>query len=270
MDVTLWGEHCHVAGQELSTLRSENSHPVLAIKGARVAEFNGKTVGTTSKSIVIVNPDIPEKLKLTQWFEKEGFHTSSPSLTTRYPSSPNQVKKKRTLLEVQNILPSERAEWVSVQATITHIDPDNFYYLACPLLSDSKQCMKKLIKNSTNGWHCPKCEVDLSDCDYRYLLKLTLQDHTTSLESVVAFEDASTELLGIAAKDLHLLSSDPSAIREIFSKVECTQFLLTLSIKMETFKDKPQLKVLIMRSEHVDFVAANKLLLLQIAQMGQA
>jgi len=39
---------------------------------------------------------------------------------------------------------------------------------------------------------------------------------------------------------------------------------------METFKDKPQLKVLIMRSEHVDFVAANKLLLLQIAQMGQA
>ena len=180
------------------------------------------------------------------------------------------MNKKRTLLEVENIHPSERAKWVSVKATITHIDADNFYYLACPLISDSKQCMKKIIKNSTNGWHCPKCEVDLSDCDYRYLLKLKLQDHTTSLESVIAFEDASTELLGIAAKDLHLLSSDPSAIREIFSMVECTQFLLTLSIKMETFKDKPQLKVLIMRSEHVDFVAANKLLLLQIAQMGQA
>ena len=70
--------------------------------------------------------------------------------------------------------------------------------------------------------------------------------------------------------DPHLLSSDPSAIKEIFSKVECTQFLLTLSIKMETFKDKPQLKVIIMRSEHVDFVAANNLLLLEIAKMGQA
>ena len=133
-----------------------------------------------------------------------------------------------------------------------------------------KTMHEKNVKNDTNGWHCPKCEVDLSDCDYRYLLKLKLQDHTTSLESVVAFEDASTELLGIAAKDLHLLSSDPSAIKEIFSKVECTQFLLTLSIKMETFKDKPQLKVLLMRSEHVDFLAANKLLLLQIAQLGQA
>ena len=77
MDVTLWGEHCRVEGQELSTLRSENAHPVLAIKGGRVAEFNGKTVGTTSKSIVLINPDIPEKHKLTQWFEKQGFHTSS-------------------------------------------------------------------------------------------------------------------------------------------------------------------------------------------------
>ena len=130
--------------------------------------------------------------------------------------------------------------------------------------------MKKIIKNSTNGWHCPKCDIDLSDCDYRYLLKLKLQDHTTSLEAVIAFEDASTELLGIAAKDLHLLSSDPSAIKEIFSKVQCTQFLLTLSIKMETFKDKSQFKVIITRSEHVDFAAASNLLVLEIAKMGHA
>ena len=66
MDVTLWGEHCRVEGQELSTLRFENSHPVLEIKGGCVAEFNGKIVGTTSKSIVLTDPDIPEKHKLTQ------------------------------------------------------------------------------------------------------------------------------------------------------------------------------------------------------------
>ena len=60
MDVTLWGEHCHVEGQELSTLCYEYAHPVLAIKRGRVAEFNGKTVGTTSKSIAIINPDIPK------------------------------------------------------------------------------------------------------------------------------------------------------------------------------------------------------------------
>jgi len=104
MDVTLWGEHCHVTGQELSTLRSENAHPVLAIKGGRVAEFNGKTVGTTSKSIVIINPDIPEKHKLTQWFEKDGFHTSSPSLTTRYPTSPNQIKKNEPFLKLKTFI----------------------------------------------------------------------------------------------------------------------------------------------------------------------
>ena len=40
--------------------------------------------------------------------------------------------------------------------------------------------------------------------------------------------------------------------------------------QMETFKDKSQFKVIIMRSEHVDFAAASNLLLLEIAKMGHA
>jgi hypothetical protein len=76
--------------------------------------------------------------------------------------------------------------------------------------------------------------------------------------------------MGINAKDLHLLSFEPDSIKEIVSKVECKQHLFTLSVKMETFKDIECLKVIIMRLEHLDFEAGNKLLLHKISKFQQA
>jgi replication factor A1 len=58
-------------------------------------------------------------------------------------------------------------------------------------------------------WHCAKCNGDFPECDYRYILRLYLQDHTEQLSSVTTFNAIATKLLGILAKDLSLLSNDP-------------------------------------------------------------
>ena len=124
---------------------------------------------------------------------------------------------------------------------------DNFYYLACSSFIIGKQCMKKIIPTTTNIWHCPKCNVDIVDCDYRYLLKIDLQDHTGEILSSIAFEDVASSLMGITSTDLHLMSLESDAIEEIVSKVQFTQHLFTLSAKQETFQDIQHLKVIIMR-----------------------
>lgn len=41
--------------------------PVMAIKGARVSDFGGRSLSVISSSTVIVNPDIPEAYKLRGW-----------------------------------------------------------------------------------------------------------------------------------------------------------------------------------------------------------
>lgn len=41
--------------------------PVMAIKGARVSDFGGRSLSVLSSSTVIVNPDIPEAYKLRGW-----------------------------------------------------------------------------------------------------------------------------------------------------------------------------------------------------------
>ena len=46
----------------------QQMHPVLTIKGARVGDFNGKSLSTVSSSIVATDPDIPECHELQQWY----------------------------------------------------------------------------------------------------------------------------------------------------------------------------------------------------------
>lgn len=41
--------------------------PVMAIKGARLSDFGGRSLSVLSSSTVIVNPDIPEAYKLRGW-----------------------------------------------------------------------------------------------------------------------------------------------------------------------------------------------------------
>ena len=113
----------------------------------------------------------------------------------------------------------EKAVWVSVRATITRLHMDDFYFLACPLDYNGKQCMKKVSHHSNNLWHCTKCNSEFPECDYRYKLKIELHDHTGQLQNVTVFNDAGNELMGITAKDLFLLSSEPADLQKICSRI---------------------------------------------------
>ena len=130
---------------------------------------------------------------------------------------------------------------------------DNLYYLSCPSIVDKKKCMKKLIPKNAKTWYCPKCNTEVTDCDYRYLLKIYAQDHTGQLLSTVAFEEAASTILGVSAKDFYLLSEDPDVIKEIVSKALWTYHIFTLSVNTETFKGIPWLNCVIMKEESLKF-----------------
>jgi hypothetical protein len=81
----------------------------LQSRRGHVTKFNGKTIGTISKSIILINLDVEEIHMLTCWIEKEGLHSPSPSLTTKYTDVPKRVNKKRTIVDVANINPAQKA-----------------------------------------------------------------------------------------------------------------------------------------------------------------
>lgn len=54
------------------TLQAEtfdgSGQPILAIKGARLSDFGGRSLSTLYSSTVMINPDIPEAYKLRGWW----------------------------------------------------------------------------------------------------------------------------------------------------------------------------------------------------------
>ena len=110
----------------------------------------------------------------------------------------------------------QKAAWYSLVATITNVNMDDIHFLACPLFVDGIKCMKKIAKKVGDIWHYGKCDGEFPECDYRYILKVDLEDVTGYLHGVIAFDDDTNELMGILAKDPCLLSTESTLIVEKF------------------------------------------------------
>ena len=143
----------------------------------------------------------------------------------------SRTHASKTIFDLQSMQPSDKTLWFFLHASIVDINMDDFHFLACPLFVDGVQCMKKVADRAFNTWHCSKCDGEFTECDYKYILKLSLQDHTGQINGATTFDDAANKLLGVFAKDLCMLATEPSAIKDISLHVTSRQYLFTLSIK---------------------------------------
>ena len=75
VNCTLWGTEA----EEFDG----SQFPVVAIKGARVSDFGGRSLSTVSSSSLVINPDIPEAHKLRGWFDSVGKNEDTQSISTR-------------------------------------------------------------------------------------------------------------------------------------------------------------------------------------------
>ncbi|KAJ6235581.1 replication protein a 70 kda DNA-binding subunit a [Anaeramoeba flamelloides] len=79
---------------------------------------------------------------------------------------------------------------IIVRGTIMKMIKQNkLYYECCP----SKNCIKKVIPK-VKGWYCPKCRLMYKKCNYKYLFRVILSDHTASFP-VTIFHSVATSML---------------------------------------------------------------------------
>ena len=155
-----------------------------------------------------------------------------------------------TINDLQTLQSYEKVVWYSLEATITNVNMDEFHFLTCPLFVNGIQCMKTIADKVGDIWHCGKCDVEFPECDYRYILKVDLEDVTGYLHGVISFDDDANQLMGISTKDLCLLSTEAASIVEIVQRIFNKQLLLTLSIRTETLCGIACLKVVIVMVEN--------------------
>ncbi|XP_076936320.1 replication protein A 70 kDa DNA-binding subunit A-like [Bidens hawaiensis] len=265
IDLTLWGNFCNVDGQTIQSMLDSGEFPVLAVKSARVHEYNGKSIGTISASQLSIEPDFAEARKLKDWFNSVG--RNAPSVSMSRESVSRTDKKTLSQIKDEKLGTSEKADWMTVKATIWHIKSENFCYTACPIMVGDRKCTKKVVNNGDGKWRCDKCDQTVDECDYRYILQIQLQDHT-GLVWATAFQETGEEIMGVSAKDLHLIKheeQDDDRFAEIVRNALFNEFSFKLKVKEESYGDDQRaVKSNIVKAEKINFSSNTKAMLQEL------
>ncbi|XP_037485878.1 replication protein A 70 kDa DNA-binding subunit C-like [Triticum dicoccoides] len=255
VEMTFWGNFCDAEGQQLQSLCDSGLNPILALKSGRVGEFNGKTVGTTSSSLLKINPDFPEAERLRQWYITEGKIAACTSLSGEMSSmGRTDVRKKTAQIKDECMGQSEKPDWITVQGAISQIYTDNFCYPACTREVNGKSCNKKVTNSGDGMWLCERCDQSSETCEYRYLLSCQIQDHT-GFTPATSFQEAGQEIIGLSAQDLFRIKheeQDDVRFAEIIQQVRFQQYLFKLRVKEEVYNDEPRVKCNIVKAEIYD------------------
>ncbi|XP_066362133.1 replication protein A 70 kDa DNA-binding subunit C-like [Miscanthus floridulus] len=251
VEITLWGKFCDAEGQQLQLQCDSGLNPVLALKGARVTEFSGRSVNTIGSTQLKIDPDFPEAESLRRWYATEGKTAACVSLSG-VSMGRTDVRKAVAQIKDEDLGRSEKPDFITVKGAISHLITDNFCYPACTMEVNGRVCNKKVINNGDGTWQCDKCDQSLPKCEYRYLLQCQIQDHT-GVTYATAFQEAGIEIVGHSAYELYnIREEDPERFAEILQGVRWHQFLFKLKVKEETFNDEQRVKCSITRAEKLD------------------
>jgi len=264
IEVTLWGDFASAPGDRIAAEIAASRHPVVAIKGGRVGEFNGKNISTMASSQVLLNPDdAPETAQIQQWYQREGA-TSDAKQLSRANDGTRKADRRICMSQIRGEglgLGNETA-WVQAVCYIVYARNENFSYPACTLQYNGKQCNKKL-SNSTgdvnnpdpNGWFCDRCNAKPMEPEHRYVLSCQLGDYTEATW-VTAFNETGPSLLGVDAGQLVAWSraqEDSPKFTGVFRDAQFKQFVVKLRLSEDKYQEESRLRVNVVRVDPISY-----------------
>lgn len=204
---------------------------VVAFKGARVGDFNGRTLSLGGGGSLRVNPDSPEAQHLQKWYAEKGasgnFESFSSEMGSMTGESPSTPRIKLQQVREENLGVGKPA-YFSFRGTVVFVKSENPAYPGCPT------CKKKVTMEE-NGWRCEKCQKTYPAPDYKYILTCSVEDSTSQI-FLNGFDDIGLTLLNMDANKLIALKdSDSAAATLVFTKALYKTYNFKVRAKEEVY-----------------------------------
>lgn len=249
---TLWGKQAEQW--------SHNDNPIVAFKGLKVSDFNGRSLSLNSSSTMHIDVDMPETNSLRGWYQKEGhkgnFNThGGGGAGAARGSSGFKREEMKTLLEVREseMGSRDKPEFFNSRASIVTIKQENIAYPACM----AEGCNKK-VNDTGNGWHCEKCDKTWPKPQYRYLLGIQVADHTAQAW-LQAFNDVATEIIGMNADQLmEIKDNDEAEFQKVIHKAQSKTYNFECRAKNDTYNDQTRVRYGVIKAYPLDFTAETR------------
>ncbi|XP_006260667.1 replication protein A 70 kDa DNA-binding subunit [Alligator mississippiensis] len=257
---TLWGDEAE---------RFDGSRqPVIAIRGARVSDFGGRSLSVLSSSTLVMNPDSPEAFKLRGWFDSEGQALECTSISDlRGGSTGGGSAIWKTLHESksENLGQGDKADYFSCVATVVQLRKENCMYQACP----AQDCNKKVIDQQNGLYRCEKCNREFPNFKYRMILFVIIAD-CLETQWVTCFQESAEVILGQNTAFLgELKEKNEQAFDEVIQNALFNTFEFKIRVKLETFNDESRIKATAVDVKPVSYKEHCKRLIASIRKNAQ-
>jgi replication factor A1 len=229
--LTIWG----------NSATSFNAAPdsVVAFKGVKVSDFNGRSLSLLSSGSMTVDPDIEEAHKLKGWYDAAGRDDKFQSHQNADGAGSGSTRSNNTITISQAkdlellLVPDQKPEWFSIKASIMFVSHKTFAYPACA----SEGCNKKVVMIDDDQWRCENCEKVHPKPEYRYILSLFAYDHTGQIR-LTAFDKVAQIIMGMTANELMEMEYDEEAKKAAFANATCRTWIFRCSAKIDTFGEE--------------------------------
>ncbi|XP_010258039.1 PREDICTED: replication protein A 70 kDa DNA-binding subunit B-like [Nelumbo nucifera] len=271
--VSLWNELATNVGQEL--LDMAETSPIVALKSLKVGDFQGVSLSSLNRSVVLVNPDIPESKKLKSWYESEGKGTAMDSVGSGLISSTKNGTRSmysdRVFLSHITSNPSlgedNKPAFFSIKAYVSFVKPDQpMWYRAC------KTCNKKVTEAIGSGYWCEGCQKNDEECSLRYIMVMKVSDPSGEAWLSV-FNEQAEKIIGCSADELDGMKSqigEGNTYQLKLKEATWVPYLFRVSVTLNEYMNEKKQRITVKYHAPLDFAAESRFLLEEISKMQQA
>jgi replication factor A1 len=224
---------------------------VIAIKGAKVSDFNGKTLSLTPSGTITANPDAPEAYAIKGWYDAQGRNGEFQTLKTEMTTRKSSPEDRKLILEAQTeeIGMGDKPEYFDIKASVNFVKTDNFSYPAC----SSEGCNRKVIEQHDGTWRCEKCDINHAVPLYRYILTISVLDQSGQLW-ITMFEDQAKQFLGVSANDLvKYRDEDNNKFTQIVSAVQMKEYEFRIRARQDNYNGQVRIRYNATSISKIDF-----------------
>eukprot|EP00937_MAST-01D_sp_MAST-1D-sp2_P007928 g7928.t1 len=265
--VTLWGD-------KATEDQPYDTKPVLAMKGASTSDFGGVSLNTWRSTQVIVNPEVPEAERVRQWYHQGGGASmQATSLSSAGGGGGGkdtfETRRPMSAIREENLGTSAdgKPSYITVKGTVTFIKHDQDtgpWYHACPAHTGMKN---KVLEETDGQWRCEKNGMTYDTKTNRYILPLTVTDHSGNHWATCFDDEAKAILGGVTADQMEEYKrEDESKFESVIQGATFQEFVFRLRIKEEEYNEERRTKVAVMRATPVNYQAESRDLLAAIAK----
>lgn len=238
----LWGDRA---------TKTFDTNGVIFVKGARVGEFQGKTLNVTAATHIEVNSAHERARELVAWSNGSGASLGNPealSLASEQFSEASARTLEAILIEADALAVQSGLllRWCS-PVTICKIPYERPpFYRACQEEVSGRKCLRKV--DLVDG--CYRCSdghiAPNTSLGNRFVLNINIADHSAN-KYATAFNEVGQKIMQRTADEVaEEYENDKERYEDVIEKLQFTKWTMQLKCVKERYNDKDRIKMTIL------------------------